>query len=208
VLTLEHVRPAEEILRDQSANFRRNVRRARAAADASGLAFRILEGRRAVLPHRELVARLAAESWKGRPEESDRVAIPYEGAQRRFVEALLAAGDSGLEPVLCLGEIAGEPVQVLLSFRHRATLTALLIFRRDIPAAASAGHLALLTLVDWCLQAGVRRLDLNATQDWLRHLSDSRHRLLNVATFRPTPRGRLYDLIARWRRRRPDGPAS
>lgn len=202
VLTLERVRPFEEILRDRSANFRRNVRRARAAAAEAGLTFRILEGRAEVGAQMGLLAQLAAESWKGRGDDPERTAIPYEGDQRRFFEALLDEPASGIEPVLCLGETPDGPVLAALTFRHGPSLAGLLTFRREVLGAASPGLLGKAALIDWCAAEGLRRFDLNATQSWMRHLSDSTHQLVNVAVFRPTPRGLAYGLVAAWRRRR------
>jgi CelD/BcsL family acetyltransferase involved in cellulose biosynthesis len=57
-------------------------------------------------------------------------------------------------------------------------------------------------LIDYAMAQGLQTFDLNATQDWLRHIADSSHMLVNVAAFRPTLRGRIYDVIARGRRGR------
>lgn len=199
VLTLEHVRPIDDILRDQSANFRRNIRRARAAADAAGLAFRVLVGRDHVRSNMDLLARLAAESWKGK-SDAGRIAIPYAGGQQSFFQALLAEPDPGIQPVLCLGETGDGPQFAALTIRHGETLSGLLTFRRESLDAASPGLLGKATLVDWCAANGVTRFDLNTTQDWLRHLSDTTHELVNVVAFRRTPAGLLYEPVARWRR--------
>jgi hypothetical protein len=55
-------------------------------------------------------------------------------------------------------------------------------------------------LIDYAVAQGLRTFDLNATQDWLRHIADSHHMLVNVCAFRPTLRGRVYEVIARRRR--------
>lgn len=207
VLTLERVRPVEAIVAEQNGKFRQNVRRARAAAAAAGLSFRVLRGADEVGPRLGLVAEIAAESWKGSGDTPDRLAIPYGGAQRRYIEALLDGSGAGVEPVLCLGETAEGVVVVVLCCRHGPTLATLLTFRRDVLGSASPGLLAILAVIDWSAAEGVGRVDLNATQDWVRHFSDSTHRIVNVLAFRPTLRGRAYGAIARWRRGQGPSPA-
>jgi hypothetical protein len=202
IMTLEQVRPFDEILHGQSANFRKNIKRARAAAAEAGLAFRVLIGHEQISSRMDLLARLAAASWKGQGNASDRVAIPYDGDQRRFFEALLARAGSEIEPVLCIGETADGPIHAALTVRHGQTLTGLLTFRRDVLADASPGLLGKAALVDWCAANDILRFDLNTTEHWLRHLADSSHQIVNVAAFCRTPPGRVYNRLARWRRPR------
>lgn len=206
VLTLEELRPFDDILAAQGRNFRRNVARARVAAAQAGLTWTIRDGPEQVLPHLDGIARVAGESWKGKGHGS-RTAIPYAGLQQRFFERLLRDRQSGLSPLLGIGERAGEKVCIALCQRHGESLTGLLLFRNDLYPDASPGLLLLAAVIDHAASQGLRRLDLNATQDWLRHIADSSHSLVNVVAFRPTLRGRIWDLIARARRRsRTQGP--
>lgn len=200
VLTLNHVRPFDEIVARQNRDFRKNVRRARVRAAEAGLEYTLHLGHDQVLPQMECLARLAAESWKGQGGRPDNKAIPYQGAQQRFFEHLIADRKSGMTPVLVIGAAHGHTVAALLCMQNGRNLTGLLIFRNELHAAASPGLLGVGALIDYASAEGLLTVDLNATQDWLRFIADSSHQLVNVAAFRPTRRGRFYDVIARARR--------
>lgn len=201
VLTLEQLAPFDTIVAGQNKRYRQNVRRARAAAAEAGIRLETRVGWQQVAPKMDALSELAAESWKGQGAADGRVVIPFDARQRAFFERALSAGESGIEPVLSLGTTRDGVVSALLSARHGETLTALLTFRNDRYPKASAGLLAIGAGIDWGAEQGLRRFDLNSTQDWTRHLSDSSHMLVNVCAFLPTLRGRAYDLIARTRRR-------
>jgi hypothetical protein len=200
VLTVNQVRPFDDIVAAQSRDFRKNVRRARAHAAEVGLTYAIHVGHDAVLPQMESMAQLAAQSWKGVGGRADNTAIPYAGAQQRFFERVFGDRASGMTPVLLTGAVAGQPVIASLCMQHGQTLTGLLTFRNDQHAAASPGLMGMGCLIDYAVAQGLQAFDLNATQDWLRHIADSSHMLVNVCAFRPTLRGRVYDMIARRRR--------
>jgi hypothetical protein len=200
ILTLEALRPFDQIVAAQSRNFRRNVARARTAAAQAGLTWSIHDGIDQVLPHLDTIARVAGESWKGKGS-GDRMAIAYAGPQQRFFERLLRDRQSGLSPLLALGGCGGQTVCVALCQRHGQSLTGLLVFRTDLHPDASPGLLLLGAVIDHAAAQGIRRLDLNTTQDWLHHFADTSHLLVNVVAFRPTIRGRTWELIARARRR-------
>lgn len=197
VLTLEHLRPFEDVVSRQNRNFRRNVRRAREVANDAGLDFSCHAGRDAV--HRALpqFAELAAETWKAGNGGSKGLAIPYAGDQRRFAEAVVATLDEDVEPVIVMSELQGVPVSGCICMLHGPTVTGWLTFTTDRLQKASAGMLILEPLFAWALENGARRMDFNATQDWLRHLSDSRRGFVNVAAFTPSIRGRLFAAIRR-----------
>lgn len=203
VITLDKVRSFDEVIAAQNHNFRKNIRRARTAAADAGLAYTFHVGRDQIAPHLETIAKLAAESWKGAGHPQGWTAIPYAEGQQRFIERLLSDSTSELTPVLNLGMAGDAPVIAMLFVRHGAAATGLLVFRGQLCSDASPGILGMGALVDWCAANGVSRFDLNATQDWIRHFSDASHMLVNVAAFRPTLRGRVYDVIARaWRKLR------
>jgi len=198
VLTLQNVRPVEELIAGASRNFRRRIARARNAAQDCELTFEVLAGpaARTGLP---LVAEVAKRSWKAAAPTPDRIAIPYAGPQQSFIEGLLEKGSDDLDPVLILGRIAGEPVVATLCLRHGDCLTPLVTFRTDAAPEASPGLLSLAAAIDWAAEAGIARIDWNATQDWLRPLADRESSLCTLVAFLPTLRGRLYDRIARRR---------
>lgn len=199
VLTLEALRPFDHIVADQNRNFRKNVARARAAAGEAGLVWSIHDGFDQVLPHLSTIARVAGESWKGKGL-GDRMAIPYAGPQQRFFERLLQDRQSGLSPLLGIGSRQDEPVCVALCKRHGESLTGLLMFRNELHPEASPGLLLLGAVIDHAVRQGIRRLDLNTTQDWMRHVADTSHQIVNVVAFRPTLPGRAWQIIARARR--------
>ena len=194
---IRDVRPFDEIVVRQNKKYRQNVRRARAAAESLGVEIAVHKGSTAVAAHLEAFAAVARASWKHLGREGQQVALPFEGRQQVFFEALLAEEDTGLTPVLAVAWMGGEAIAALLAVRHAATLTALLTFRDDRAAAASPGLLLLGRLVDWAAEHGIRWFDLNATHEWVRHLADERRSQNNVVVFAPTLRGRLYERIAR-----------
>ena len=200
VLTLDALRPFEDIIAAQNRNFRKNVARARAAAAEAGVIWSIHDGPDQVLPHLDTIARVAGESWKGQGA-GDRMAIPYAGPQQRFFERLLRDRHSGLSPLLAIAACGGQVISVALCQRHGEAMTGLLMFRNALHPDASPGLLLLGAVIDHAAAQGLRRLDLNTTQDWMRHVADTSHQLVNVVAFRPTIRGRAWELIARARRR-------
>lgn len=194
---LATLRPFDDMLAEQSRNFRKSVRRARTAAAECGMTFVVHEGRDAVTPRRlDDFAAVAGASWKQPTRDGTTLVIPYEGQQRRFFEALLADADSDLTPVLTEAAVDGQPVNMLLSFRHRATLTAVLTFWTGRHAAASPGLLTLAETIDWANERGIVRFDFNATHDWVRHFADEKRAIDNVFAFAPTFRGRIFGALS------------
>lgn len=208
VLTLDTVRPFDEVVARQPGKFRQNIRRARAAADRLGISFEVHAGRAEVARRFDRVARAASRSWKQAGEDGRQTALPYAGRQQAFFETLLDEEGTGLVPLLAEARMGDDAIAVLLAARAGATVTAFVTFRDDRGAAASPGLLLFGALIDWCVAQGVRRFDINATQDWLRHLSDTRRTLANLVVFTPTLRGGAFSLIsraARWAHARRSG---
>lgn len=199
VLTLEAPDTFETIVAGQSRNFRRNVRRAREAAASGGLRFTLHEGWDAVRPCLADFAALAGRSWKAGEGHATRIAIPFEGAQRAFLERLAEDADPHLMPVLVMGHVAGGLVVAQFYLAHGGTLTAFLTFHDGSLPLASPGLLAIEPALDRAVARGLQRFDLNATQDWLRYLSDTSRTICNMLCFGPTLRGRLYRRIAQVR---------
>lgn len=193
---LATLRPFEDILAEQSRNFRKNVRRARSAAAELGLEIEIHEGRDAVARRLADFAAVAAASWKQPTPDATTLIIPYAGWQRHFFEALLADADSGLTPVLAEASVDGQPVNMQLSLRHRASLTGVLSFWTGHHAAASPGLLTLAETIDWAYDRGIVRFDYNATHDWVRHFADEERAIDNVFAFAPGSRGRAFGAIS------------
>lgn len=214
VFTLEAVRPFDAVVAGQPKKFRQNVRRARAAAESFGIDITVHEGRAAVGARFGMLAGVAAESWKHTGRDGAQTALPYAGRQQAFFETLLAEEGTGLEPLLVEARVQGAPIAVLLAVRHAATVTALVTFRDASCAAASPGLLLLGRLIDWSAAKGVQRFDINATQDWVRHIADSRRTLANLVVFAPRLPARGFELLsraARWahaRRSAPTRPAT
>jgi hypothetical protein len=195
---LAHVRPFGQIVAAaQSRKFRQNVRRAQAAASELAMTFTVREGRDAVTASFDLVARIAAASWKHKGRRETGVHIPYDGRQRAFIEALISDGDFSATPVLGIASTRGIPVCVLLGAVYAQTFTTLLLFRDQSCAEASPGLLLVGTMIDWAASHGLTRIDLNATHEWVRHISDERASLDNIVVFAPTLAGRTYRYIAR-----------
>lgn len=202
ILTLTRVRNFAAMVAGENRNFRRNVRRAQAAADKLGIEFAVHEGRGAVLQRLDLLARVASASWKQDGRNGRQVTVPYEGQQQQFFETLLGDEDVGMLPVIAVAERRSEPIAVQLAFRHADTLTGVLTFMDKTCTDASPGLLLLGRLIDWAARNDVERIDLNATQEWLRHLADTRETLANVVVFAPSATGRVYALLSRLARLR------
>lgn len=196
VQNVRNLRPFDAIVADQNRKYRQNVRRARAAATAAGLAFRVHAGVDEVAPMLAEVERVARSSWKHEGRPGLDVRLPYEGPQRTFFEALFGSANLGATPVVATASDADGPVAVLMGLEHFRTVTALLIFMDGRHAAASPGLLLLGHLMDWALARGARHADLNATHDWVRHLVDERRSVSNVVVFAPTLRGRAFGWIS------------
>lgn len=195
VLTIENLRPFAAITAEQSSNFRRNIKRARKAAKLAGLRFETHAGYDAVFQALPKLDILAAQSWKALPPSDTRVTIPYEGDQARFFGDILERKDPTLTPVVVLAVADDQPVSGCLCFLHGSTVSGLIMFHNNRLPKASPGLMMLEPLIDWALNAGATRLDLNATQDWLRHLADTQTRFVNVLAFRPTFRGHCFGLV-------------
>ena len=193
---LATLRPFEDILAEQSRNFRKSVRRARTAAAECGMKFVVHEGRDAVTRRLEDLAAVAGTSWKQPTRDGTALIIPYEGRQRRFFETLLADADSDLTPVLAEAAVDGQPVNMQLSLRHRASLTGVLSFWTGRHAAASPGLLTLAETIDWADERGIVRFDFNATHDWVRHFADERRAIDNVFAFAPNLRGQSFGVLS------------
>lgn len=202
VLTIENVRPFDDVVAQQSRNFRKNIRRARAAAERAGLRLSMIVGRSAVLGKLATLARVAKASWKHTGRSGTQVSVRYEGSQQRFFEAVIADENAGLEPVLSVATVDGEACAMALVFRHGSSATGTLLFRDGRYDEASPGQLVLAHLIDWAAASRLQRLDLNATQEWISHLADQRTAFDNLVVFAPTLAGRGCAWIARANRRR------
>jgi len=201
LITLEAVRPFDQILANSSRNFRRNLQRANRAASNAGLTFTLYEGNAAVVGQMETFANLAAQSWKNANNNGDgsRIGMAYEGVQRAYLMQILNAGDPGLIPLLSVGYMGDTAIVASLYLCHAKTVTGLLTFRSEQLPAASPGMLSMIPAINWAAEHGFQRVDMNATQDWMRHMADTRRVLSNLVCFRNTLRGRLFGRIARKR---------
>jgi len=201
VMRISNVRPFDDIVADQKKKFRQNIRRARATANSSGLQFYIHQNREEVGPFFDVLARIAAKSWKG-IGRSDTSAMPYEGIQRQFFERIFDDPNSGLTPVFAIVKLDQRPIAIYLNAVHGDTMTTLLTFRTDQAAKGSPGMLLLGHLIDWSAERGISCIDLNSTQSWVRYIVDQVDEIANIAAFRPTLRGRVFQPIAELVRRR------
>lgn len=188
---LRKVRPLDEILASRKWKFRQNVGRARAAAEAAGLAVSFHEGRAEVLPRLDTFADLAQASWKQIGRKGEQVVVGYEGTQRTFVERLLRDEEFKCEPVLGLISDAEGAVAALLILRRGNRADAVLTFWNGRHRDASPGLVLIGASIDWAHAAGIRHYFYNATSPWVRHLSDTTNEVVNVVAFAPRPYGRL-----------------
>lgn len=203
VCDLSKLVPFQELVDHQDRNFRRNVKRARAAAEAAGLRLELHAGAKAVEPHLTTLAELARASWKHEGRQGTEVHIPYEGDQRTFFEALIRARPAGLEPVLGLAFDNEGPLGALLFLRHGSSMTGILTFWNGRHKQASPGLLLMAQKLDWGAAEGVLRVHFNGGAPWIRHLADSRWNVSHVVAFAPRPWGRSLEALARWTGRLP-----
>jgi CelD/BcsL family acetyltransferase involved in cellulose biosynthesis len=194
---LQDVRPFNNIVSEQSRNFRRNIARARAAAGEFDMEFSVQEGRVAVARHLDMLAAVAKASWKHLGRDDTSLLIPYAGAQQEFFERLLQDHNLGASPVLGIATVRGDPISVQLCIRHGSNLTGLLTFRNDRCGAASPSILLLGHMIDWAVDQNIARFDFNTTHEWLRHLADERRSCNNVVIFASTVAGRLFGLVSK-----------
>src|SRR4029078_9276569 len=124
-------RSFDDMVSGQNRNFRRNVRRARAAAETLGLGFAVYEGRDAVGGLLKVVDRVARASWKHEGREGTDVNLSYEGQQQRYFETLLLDSELGATPVLAIATLEDDPIGVELALRYRDALMGLLMFRDE-----------------------------------------------------------------------------
>jgi len=199
VMGLAHVEPFDAIVGRQNKKYRQNVRRARAEAERIGLALEVHEGAAAAARLDELAA-VAAASWKARPGEDVEITVPYDGAQRRFYEALVGGPGlfaDGATPLVAVARVDGAAVAAILAIRCGDRMTACVTFHAAIFPKASAGLLVLGRTIDWAAEQGLARYDLNGTHEWIRHLVDEGRGFDNVIAFAPTLRGRGFGLVRR-----------
>lgn len=195
------LRPFDEIVAGEPRNFRRNVHRARKAAEEAGLSFRLHVGTDAMDAILPTLAQVAGNSWKREGRTGQEVNIPYEGKQQIFFERLLVSRQMGATPVVAVAESPQGPVAIAVTLRHFRKITGILIFMDGRFATASPGILMVGAIIDWAVANGVERFEFNATHDWVRHMSGEERLLCNVLAFAPTPAGRLASMISRTARR-------
>jgi hypothetical protein len=201
VQNISHVSTFDEIVAGQPKKYRQNVRRARAAADAAGLNISIHVGHPEVAGRLEAIEKVATASWKQEGRPGLDIRLPYAGKQRDFFERLFRRDDLGATPIAGLVSVDGDAIAALMALHHFGTVTALLIFMDGRHPTASPGLLLLGELIDWAAANGAKRIDLNATHGWVRHLVDERRTICNVAVFAPTLRGQALGWISRTARR-------
>lgn len=205
VLSIRALRHFDDLIAQGSRNFRKGIRRARRAAEATNLQLTVHHRPEDVRAQLDEFAQLAEHSWKASQDGTAKYAIGYHGRQRAFFEAMLAEPNSGLHPVLSVARLDGTMHAAKLCLRCGDTLLGLLTFRRAGLPDLRAGYLVLGALIDWATDHHLGRFDLNTTQDWLEPVADSEHKICNVAAFRPTTLGRLYGPIAAMARHRHAG---
>ena len=197
LITLEHVRPFDAILAEQGKKYRQNVRRARKAAARLGVTCTLYESRADVDRHLDTIARIAEASWKHTGRGGTQIAMAYEGRQRRFFEALLRMNNDEFIPIVGIASWNGDPIAVLFSLRHAATVTTMLTFWDGRCRDTSPGQMLIWKLIDWAADRKLNRVDFNATQLWVRHFTDERRTLANIVAFAPTLAGSALALASR-----------
>ncbi|MFX0540912.1 GNAT family N-acetyltransferase [Roseovarius sp. S4756] len=196
VYTLETLRDLDSIIDEQSANFRKNMRRSSARARKVGLTFSHFLGREEVIPQLDTLADIADRSWKNTGSRETVVALKHDASQQAYLRDMISFDDPGLEPFLTLAHTGNTAIAAALWFRHGQTQSGLYIFRDETDRRLSTGLLTLAQGYGPALEAGLERIDLNATQDWVRYLADTNRMMSNVVAFRPTIAGRMYQAIA------------
>ena len=191
------LRPFEQIVAGESRNFRRNIRRARQAAEEVGLNVRLHVGTAAMDGILLTLAQVAGHSWKREGRSGQEVSIPYEGKQQVFFERLLVSSGLGATPVVAVADSPEGPVAIAVTLRHFRKITGILIFMDGRSAPASPGILMVGAIIDWAAANGVERFEFNATHDWVRHLAGEERTLCNIVAFATSPAGRLASFISR-----------
>lgn len=182
--------PVDEIIARGPQKFRQNIRRARRAADISGLNIRVLDEDEA-RARLDAFAELARVSWKVEGRANAPIHLPYDGPQRRFTEALAGVGYPDLRPAIVMAEDADGPVAGLLLWRFGSSVCSFLTFWNGRHEAASPGFLVMLEAIDWAHRTGARVFNFNSTSTYLRYLADHRTTICNTIAFAPSLEGRM-----------------
>lgn len=196
VLTINELRPFDQIVAAGPKKFRQNVRRARASAKSVGLTFSIAEGVEACRPLLPTVANIAGSSWKSIGRSDQDMILPYGGQQQAFVERLFSTAQPGMTPAIALAHVGGVPICAYVALVQQESLTTLLTFWNGEHPDMSPGLLLLGHLLDWGGDKGLRYIDFNSTHPWIRYLADASRIQYNVVIFAPTLRGRALARLA------------
>jgi len=184
--SLAPIVPFDEVVSRQSKNFRKNVRRARAAAETGGVRLSITHTVPEILA---VIQTLAEASWKhhGRPGQD--IHVPYSGLQQAFFEDLISSPRLDADPVMAMASLDGRAIAACLSAVHGETLTTLLIFWNGEVADASPGILILGELIDYAHQAGLQAIEYNSNSPFIRYIANEVSMSQNILAFAPTLRG-------------------
>lgn len=184
--SLAPVVPFDDIVSRQSKNFRKNVRRARAAAETGKVRLSITHTVPEILA---VIETLAEASWKhhGRPGQD--IHVPYSGLQQAFFEDLISSPRRDADPLMATASLDGRAIAACLSAVHGDTLTTLLTFWNGEWADASPGILILGELIDYAHQAGLQAIEYNSNSPFVRYIANEVNMSQNILAFAPTLRG-------------------
>ena len=204
---LSRTLPVEDLLLRTSANTRKTLRQAERRADAAGFSVTVETGASAVANAMVALDRAALQSWKsGDSTNPDLpVFVPWEGALRDFVGALLDTADPRQEPVLVTAHGPDGATAAQLWLRRDDRLMAVVTYFDPALHAFSPGRRMLVEALGWAQREGIAEVDFNATSTWVAPFSDRVESFALVTVTSRSLWGRLMKglvrLVDRWQAR-------
>ncbi|WP_134681560.1 GNAT family N-acetyltransferase [Paracoccus ravus] len=139
---------------------------------------------------------MAAVSWKNREaERRPPVRVPLTETQIAFLRAL--AGQRGIAPRIFVLFQQKACRGIALWFECDGWLTGGLTFFDPAAQAFSPGHALMHEALLWCEENGIRKLDMNSTDGWLRAYTDLCEPFGVMIVLRQNAFGRALERLAR-----------
>jgi hypothetical protein len=184
-----------EFLLTRGRDFRRSVAKAENRAKRQGMEMRVLVGSKDAQQGLDALCRVAELSWKTHGRSDETVLVPLTAATRAFYGELCTNGSGELVPVFEILYQGETPRAAMLSIACGKVLVPCVTYYDPEIARVYPGRLLMKTCLDWSYEAGMERLDFNATHPWIGRYADTADVYNNLIVFADNPTGRLVRLL-------------